>query len=393
MMERAADNPDLVISFIETEQTERKKGKKAFDEFALLNSTDLEDIRDFAGTVGNNKDVEEGKRLKAIEDKNAREMLARSIDETTAMTKEEAARRVVSTGDDRIPIVTFNAVVAAEEKKKTNIEKVEKEEQSVADDKAKAELVAKKRPSRENPNGTLTVDDISAYLKRTDIDVDETWADTQFKAMANTLVEDTLNSQKAIISRAELIRKISEVKREGKPLESLSSDVSAMQAAGQLTAKQAEDMLASIDFNLTAFQQSIRDSEEKLARARIAPSSGSLKPIGTELIDYAEYLIEYDSELRKTKQLDEPSMRKISAELTDKHVKSTIRKLRQINFGIIAKKDEEIEQAIAIKQAMLRQPLSMQKVLLKKAQSEGLISKTPKELTDEQYINQLLKDL
>jgi hypothetical protein len=51
-MNKAAINPILMISYIDAELEARKKGKKAIPEFALLSNTDLEAIRDYAGSVG-----------------------------------------------------------------------------------------------------------------------------------------------------------------------------------------------------------------------------------------------------------------------------------------------------------------------------------------------------
>ncbi len=52
IMNSATVKPNLVKSFIDTELKARKEDKKAFDEFALLSNTDLEDIRDYANSVG-----------------------------------------------------------------------------------------------------------------------------------------------------------------------------------------------------------------------------------------------------------------------------------------------------------------------------------------------------
>lgn len=51
-MNLAAIKPDLMISYIDAELKARAKGKKAIQEFALLSNTDLEAIRDYAGSVG-----------------------------------------------------------------------------------------------------------------------------------------------------------------------------------------------------------------------------------------------------------------------------------------------------------------------------------------------------
>lgn len=52
LMDRAAANPQLITSFLDAELKERKKGKKGLDEFKLLSNTELESIRDYAGSVG-----------------------------------------------------------------------------------------------------------------------------------------------------------------------------------------------------------------------------------------------------------------------------------------------------------------------------------------------------
>lgn len=52
LMNRAAVNPKLIASFIDTELKVRKKGKTAFGELASMSNTDLEDIRDYANSVG-----------------------------------------------------------------------------------------------------------------------------------------------------------------------------------------------------------------------------------------------------------------------------------------------------------------------------------------------------
>ena len=52
IMNRAALRPELFISSIDTELKARAKGKKAIRQFALLSNTDLEAIRDYAGSVG-----------------------------------------------------------------------------------------------------------------------------------------------------------------------------------------------------------------------------------------------------------------------------------------------------------------------------------------------------
>lgn len=51
MMERAAIKPERTWSFVDTELKARAKGKKAFEEFALLSNTDLETIRDYADST------------------------------------------------------------------------------------------------------------------------------------------------------------------------------------------------------------------------------------------------------------------------------------------------------------------------------------------------------
>lgn len=52
LMNQAAIKPELITSFIDAELKSRKEGKKAIDEFASMSNTDLEDIRDYANSVG-----------------------------------------------------------------------------------------------------------------------------------------------------------------------------------------------------------------------------------------------------------------------------------------------------------------------------------------------------
>jgi hypothetical protein len=52
IMNRTAVRPGLIKSAIEVELKERAKGRKGLDEFALLTNTDLEAVKDYAGSVG-----------------------------------------------------------------------------------------------------------------------------------------------------------------------------------------------------------------------------------------------------------------------------------------------------------------------------------------------------
>ncbi len=54
-MDLAVTNPEFVKTAVTLELKARKAGDKGIDEFTLLTNTDLEDIRDYAGTVGEKK--------------------------------------------------------------------------------------------------------------------------------------------------------------------------------------------------------------------------------------------------------------------------------------------------------------------------------------------------
>ncbi len=86
LMNRAAIKPNLIISAIDVALKERAKGKKAFDEFALLSNTDLEAIRDYAGSVGEKVATDSAVATSAaIEDSYAK-IASRDTDITSMIT-------------------------------------------------------------------------------------------------------------------------------------------------------------------------------------------------------------------------------------------------------------------------------------------------------------------
>ncbi len=319
-------------------------------------------------------------KTKQQEEVSAREMLSRP----NLPTVGELQERVKSTGDDRISIATFNSLKIQLDKQTTRQKDIRGQLKKLEGDTAKTQIVLRKQPTADAPAGTLTVDDLQGYAEAGLITGNE--FDAEMKELAGRKIAAALLEPSTLKTRSDLRRQITSVKERGGDRKQVVENIIA--AKDILKAGEADDMIASLDKDEPQSRIALIKGMEDLGRAVIAPSSGSIRPVGPELQHFNEFILEW---AKIAPALPDDKLEDAARTLIDKWSKSTIVKIRLRSAAIKAERLADQEVVNAQLDAMIGEPLEIQTILLNDLIKRGLIKSTKSAGMDSEreYIEQL----